>query len=81
MMELNANAGWLRPLIADRLTPYLEIDAARLQRNLQLMQQKADAAGVTLRPYIKIHKSVWIAFIRGGERDLLWRIRWSIPIR
>lgn len=92
MMELNANAGWLRPLIADRLTPYLEIDAARLQRNLQLMQQKADAAGVALRPHIKTHKSVWIAeqqrklgargitvskpsegiaFILGGERDLL----------
>ena len=92
MMEQNANAGWLRPLIADRLTPYLEIDATRLQRNLQHMQQKADAAGVTLRPHIKTHKSVWIAeqqrqlgahgitvskpsegiaFILGGERDLL----------
>lgn len=92
MMEQNIEAGWLRPLIADRLTPYLEIDAARLQRNLQQMQQKADAAGVTLRPHIKTHKSVWIAeqqrklgargitvskpsegiaFILGGERDLL----------
>jgi len=92
MMEQNIEAGWLRPLIADRLTPYLEIDAARLQRNLQQMQQKADAAGVALRPHIKTHKSVWIAeqqrmlgargitvskpsegiaFILGGERDLL----------
>ncbi|MCW6034349.1 alanine racemase [Pantoea sp. JK] len=91
-MEQNIEAGWLRPLIADRLTPYLEIDAARLQRNLQQMQQKADAAGVALRPHIKTHKSVWIAeqqrmlgargitvskpsegiaFILGGERDLL----------
>ncbi|WP_205960950.1 alanine racemase [Pantoea rodasii] len=91
-MEHNAKAGWLRPLIADRLTPYLEIDAARLQRNLQHMQQKADTAGVTLRPHIKTHKSVWIAqqqrqlgargitvskpsegvaFVLGGERDLL----------
>ncbi|MBA0036412.1 alanine racemase [Pantoea sp. BIGb0393] len=92
MMEQNIAAGWLRPLIADRLTPYLEIDAPRLQRNLHQMQQKADAAGVALRPHIKTHKSVWIAeqqralgaqgitvskpsegiaFILGGERDLL----------
>ncbi len=92
MMEQNIEAGWLRLLIADRLTPYLEIDAPRLQRNLQQMQQKADAAGVALRPHIKTHKSVWIAqqqralgargitvskpsegiaFIQGGERDLL----------
>lgn len=91
-MEQNSDAGWLRPLIADRLTPYLEIDTARLLRNLQQMQHKADAAGVTLRPHIKTHKSVWIAeqqrrlgaqgitvskpsegvaFILGGERDLL----------
>lgn len=61
MMEHDAEAGWLRPLIADRLTPFLEIDAARLQRNLQQMQQKADEAGVALRPHIKTHKSVWIA--------------------
>jgi D-serine deaminase-like pyridoxal phosphate-dependent protein len=92
MMEHDAEAGWLRPLIADRLTPFLEIDAARLLSNLQQMQQKADMAGVALRPHIKTHKSVWIAqqqralgargitvskpsegvaFILGGERDLL----------
>ncbi len=92
MMDQNHTAGWLRPLQADRLTPFLEIDAARLQRNLQQMQHKADSAGVTLRPHIKTHKSVWIAeqqrrlgargitvskpsegiaFIEGGERDLL----------
>lgn len=52
-MEHSETAGWLRPLHADRLTPYLEVDAARLQRNLQRMQQKADAAGVALRPHIK----------------------------
>lgn len=67
MMEQNIEAGWLRPLIADRLTPYLEIDAPRLQRNLQQMQQKADAAGVALRPHIKTHKSVWIA----GQQRML----------
>ncbi|WP_343553462.1 alanine racemase [Pantoea sp.] len=60
-MEQNIEAGWLRPLFADHLTPYLEIDQSRLMRNLQQMQQKADAAGVTLRPHIKTHKSVWIA--------------------
>lgn len=60
-MDQNNAAGWLRPLLADRLTPYLEIDAARLHRNLQQMQEKADAAGVALRPHIKTHKSVWIA--------------------
>ncbi len=91
-MEPNHEMGWLRPLFADRLTPYLEIDAPRLLRNLQQMQKKADAAGVALRPHIKTHKSVWIAaqqrqlgargitvskpsegiaFILGGERDLL----------
>lgn len=92
MMEHDVEAGWLRPLIADRLTPFLEIDASRLLHNLQQMQQKADVAGVALRPHIKTHKSVWIAqqqralgargitvskpsegvaFILGGERDLL----------
>ena len=60
-MEQTNEAGWLRPLLADRLTPYLEIDAPRLLRNLQQMQQKADTAGVALRPHIKTHKSVWIA--------------------
>ncbi len=91
-MEQNNDAGWLQPLFADRLTPYLEINTPRLLRNLEQMQHKADAAGVALRPHIKTHKSVWIAaqqrqlgargitvskpsegvaFIRGGERDLL----------
>jgi len=60
-MNTNDTSGWLRPLLADRLTPFLEIDAVRLQRNLQQMQHKADQAGVVLRPHVKTHKSGWIA--------------------
>ncbi|MGK3143744.1 alanine racemase [Pantoea sp. C2G6] len=60
-MDSNDKQQWQRPLIDDRLTPYIEVDAARLERNLQQMQLKANAAGVALRPHIKTHKSVWIA--------------------
>ena len=60
-MDINNAEQWQRPLIDDRLTPYIEVDALRLEQNLQQMQLKADAAGVTLRPHIKTHKSVWIA--------------------
>ncbi len=60
-MDINDKQQWQRPLIDDRLTPYIEVDAARLEQNLQQMQQKAQAAGVALRPHIKTHKSVWIA--------------------
>ncbi|SUB14324.1 Uncharacterised protein [Pantoea agglomerans] len=41
---------WQRPLIDDRLTPYIEVDAERLEQNLQHMKRKASAAGVALRP-------------------------------
>lgn len=60
-MDIHTAEQWQRPLIDDRLTPYIEVDAQRLEQNLQQMQRKADAAGVTLRPHIKTHKSVWIA--------------------
>lgn len=91
-MEQSFEAGLRRAFYDDRLTPYIKIDAARLTRNLQQMQQKAQAANVTLRPHVKTHKSVLIArqqralgaqgitvskpseavaFILGGERDLL----------
>lgn len=56
-MDINDTQQWQRPLIDDRLTPYIE----RLEQNLQHMQRKASAAGVALRPHIKTHKSVWIA--------------------
>ncbi|WP_312837000.1 alanine racemase [Pantoea sp.] len=91
-MEQSFKAGLQRAFYNDRLTPYIEIDAPRLTRNLQHMQQKAQAAKVALRPHVKTHKSVLIArqqrelgaqgitvskpseavaFILGGERDLL----------
>ena len=53
--------GFSRPFRHDRLTPYIEIDARRLARNLQRMQQKAEGAGMQLRPHVKTHKSVAIA--------------------
>ena len=37
-------------------TPALLIDLDQVEKNLQLMQQKADRHGVTLRPHIKTHK-------------------------
>lgn len=91
-MEKSFETGLKCPFCDDRLTPYIEIDAMRLKRNLLQMQQKAQAANVTLRPHVKTHKSVLIArqqresgaqgitvskpseaiaFIQGGERDLL----------
>ncbi|MGB9095522.1 alanine racemase [Erwinia sp.] len=56
-----AVAGSDRPFYDDRLTPYIDIDAQRLERNLQRMQQLAAAGGVQLRPHVKTHKSVAIA--------------------
>jgi len=59
--RMDMNQRWQRPLPDDRLTPYIEIDVARLESNLQAMQEKASRAGVTLRPHIKTHKSLFIA--------------------
>lgn len=56
-----AVAGSDRPFYDDRLTPYIEIDAQRLTRNLQQMQQRAATGNVRLRPHVKTHKSVAIA--------------------
>lgn len=50
--------------IADLSTPCLIIDRARLNRNLEAMQQKADAQHVALRPHTKTHKSVDLARIQ-----------------
>jgi len=58
---MDMNQRWQRPLPDDRLTPYIEIDAQRLETNLLSMQEKASRAGVTLRPHIKTHKSLYIA--------------------
>jgi D-serine deaminase-like pyridoxal phosphate-dependent protein len=53
--------GFARPPAIDRLTPYIEVDEVRLDRNLAAMQARADRAGVRLRPHIKTHKSLEIA--------------------
>ena len=42
-------------------TPFLELDAEALARNIATMQAFANAAGVALRPHVKGHKSPWIA--------------------
>ncbi|QWK79972.1 alanine racemase [Ochrobactrum sp. BTU1] len=50
-----------RPTPTDLPTPYVEIDEERLIRNLKAMQQRANQAGVALRPHIKTHKNLAIA--------------------
>ena len=40
-MDINDTQQWQRPLIDDRLTPYIEVDATRLEHNLLHMQRKA----------------------------------------
>lgn len=61
MHQSQVEAAGDRPVYDDRLTPYLELDARRLERNLQQMQQRALAGGVQLRPHVKTHKSLTIA--------------------
>ena len=53
--------GLKRPLPADHPTPYVEVDELRLERNMRVMQDRANAANVALFPHIKTHKSVHIA--------------------
>lgn len=52
---------------AQIVTPALVLDLAAFERNLGKMQDRADAAGVKLRPHGKMHKSPWVA-----ERQLTW---------
>jgi len=42
-------------------TPALLVERSRLERNLDVMQGRADAQGVRLRPHTKTHKSVTLA--------------------
>lgn len=42
-------------------TPAVLLDLAKLEQNLEAMQQLADAYGVALRPHAKTHKSIEIA--------------------
>lgn len=61
MSKLTAVDAFNRPIPADLPTPYVEIDEERLMRNLKTMQERADRAGVGLRPHIKTHKNLAIA--------------------
>lgn len=49
------------PQLASIRTPAALIDTLALQRNILRMQQRADGAGVALRPHIKTHKCMEIA--------------------
>lgn len=46
------------------VTPSVIVDEARLRRNVERMQQLADAHGVQLRPHAKTHKSVEVAALQ-----------------
>lgn len=50
--------------IDDLPTPVLLVDRARLERNLDTMQDRADGQGVHLRPHTKTHKSVTLAHMQ-----------------
>lgn len=54
-------SGLQRSRSADLPTPFVEIDEERLERNMQGMQARANAAGVKLFPHIKTHKSYVLA--------------------
>jgi D-serine deaminase-like pyridoxal phosphate-dependent protein len=58
--------------IDDLPTPALLVDRARLERNLDRMQERADAQGARLRPHTKTHKSVSLARLQveRGARGL-----------
>ena len=55
------SSGYWRPAAADRPTPYIEVDEVRLARNMRAMQQRADAAGISMFPHVKTHKSLHVA--------------------
>ena len=48
-------------LLSDLPTPQVLVDRSRLMRNMDRVQELADAAGVRLRPHAKTHKSPAIA--------------------
>ncbi|MBZ5738960.1 alanine racemase [Nocardioides mangrovi] len=47
--------------MSEPATPYLRVDVARLRQNIAGTAQRASAAGVSLRPHAKTHKSPEIA--------------------
>jgi D-serine deaminase-like pyridoxal phosphate-dependent protein len=48
-------------------TPCLLVDAARLRKNLRIMQEAVDGAGKKLRPHVKTHKCSTIARLQLEE--------------
>ena len=59
-------------LVSDLPTPALLVDRARLASNLDAMQARAEAQGVSLRPHAKTHKSPDLARLQRdrGARGL-----------
>lgn len=55
------NAAAHAPDLSDLRTPALVLDLDVLENNLRVMQERADALGVRLRPHVKTHKCVEIA--------------------
>ena len=55
--------------LTDLPTPSLVLDRARLHRNAQRMQQRAQTLGVRLRPHLKTAKSVEVARMAISEAD------------
>lgn len=53
-----------RLLVSDLDTPCLLVDLDRMERNLRFMQEKANLAGVKLRPHAKTHRTPAIARIQ-----------------
>lgn len=53
-------------------TPYLDVDAARLEANVARVQEAADARGIAVRPHVKTHKSLEIARLQrdAGARGI-----------
>lgn len=48
-------------VITDRPTPFAVVDEAVLRRNIAVMQARVEAAGATMRPHVKTHKTKQIA--------------------
>ena len=42
-------------------TPFVAVDLDVVERNLRSMQEKAERAGLTVRPHTKTHKQPWLA--------------------
>jgi D-serine deaminase-like pyridoxal phosphate-dependent protein len=52
--------------VSEPTTPYLRVDVARLRANIATTAARAAAAGVSLRPHAKTHKSPEIARLQLG---------------